>query len=157
MKNKIKTRAKSEKENNFRQDKLDRILSFCIVGALVVFVLSFIPYFTPTGEKIFVAQQISSEAFEALLSGGIGSSNTVELGDTVKVSYQLPEKLQKDNADMYILGVLSVLVPNREKIIIAAYSGETKVDAIEVQMADILRYKNKEIDIEEFQSRFRLV
>ena len=153
MKIKTQTKLKSEKLRQ-KQDKLDRILSFAILAVLIVFMLSFIPYFLPTGEKIVVAQQISSEAFDALLSGGIGSSNTVDIGDPLKVFCQLPEKVQKGNADMYILGVLSVLAPNREKIMIAAYSGETKIGAIEVQMSDILRYRSKEIDLEEFKSRF---
>ena len=151
MKN--KTTVKMEKSK--RLEKINKGLSMAIIAAAVVFVITLVPYFLPTGNKIVVAQQISSESFEALLKGGIDSSNTVEIGNTVKVSYQLPQNLLKENADMYILGALSSLAPSREKIIITAYSGESKLGAIEVKMSDILSYKNKAISIEEFKLRFK--
>ncbi len=153
---------KTKKHENLRErrkseDRIDRLLTIGIIISVIAFVGTFVPYFLPTGEKIVVVPQMGSEAFEALLSGGIGSSNTVELGDTVKVSYQLPETLRKDNADMYILGVLSVLAPYKQKAVITAYSGENKLGTIEVQMGDILSYKNKQINLEEFKLRFKEV
>ncbi len=153
----MKTKTQTKIEKVKKSDRSDRLLSFGIVAAFIFFVITLVPYFFSTGEKIVVAQQISSEAFEALLSGGIGSSNTVELGDTVKVSYQLPETLRKDNADMYILGVLSVLAPYKEKAVITAYSGENRLGTTEVQMADIVSFKNKVISQEEFKNRFKHV
>lgn len=152
MKTKKQAREKEKKPIG-----LDKILSISIAVALIAFILTLIPHFLPTGEKILIPEQISSEVFKALVNGGITSSNTITEGNTIKISYQLPADLPKENAELYILGVLSVVAPDKAKAIISTYSGENKLGTIEVQMGDILTYKNKEIALDQFKSRFRQI
>ena len=125
------------------------------VAAAIVIILIVIVGLQPRSEKPVIASQTNTEVFSALLKGGITSSNTVEEGDTVKVTYQLPEGLEKEKAELYILGVLSILTPNKQKAVVLTFSGEKKIGGVEVLMEDVFKYKNKEITIEEFKGKIK--
>lgn len=145
---------KAKKENVKRKWGIDKIVTLAILVLAVVLAVSLIPL-GPQGEQILIADETGSEVFRALYTGGITSSNTLVEGDLVRVSYQLPPTIKKENAELFILGVLSSLVPNKQKAVIAAYSGEDKVGEIEVQMEDVLKYRNKQTSLDQFRTRFK--
>jgi len=134
--------------------RLDRNKKVFVAIAIVVLVLIAVIAF-PKKEQPIIASQTNTEVFSALLKGGITSSNTVEEGDIVKVTYQLPEGLEKEKAELYILGVLSTLTPNKQKAVVLTFSGDKKLGEIEILMEDVLKYKNKEITLEELKGKIK--
>ncbi len=145
---------KNKKEKATGKKNLTKEIILAAIVIVVVLILVFV-----LGQQkqspVVVAEETNSEVFSALAKGGIKSSNTIIQGNLVKVSYQLPQTLTKENAELFILGALSKLTPDKEKVIISAYSGEAKLGEIQVLMADVLKYRDRQITLEEFITRFK--
>lgn len=128
-----------------------------IVAIAIILIVMVLATNQPQEERPAIADKTNTEVFSALFKGGITSSNTIVEGDTVKVTYQLPPGMEKEKAELYILGSLSTLIPNKQKIIISSFLGKSLLGSIEVSMSDVLKYKNEEITVDQLKALFKSV
>lgn len=127
-----------------------------IVGGRLLFILIFIlvVYLWPVQKEVpVVADPLNSQVFEILSRGGIVQSNTIVENDVVTVNYQLPEGLTREQAELYILGVMGTLKPSVKTIIINTYSGQENLGSVQASMSDVLARKNGDLTDEELRER----
>ncbi len=126
------------------------------VLSIVLFILVFLltVAFWPVQSDVVVADPINTQVFAALSQGGITQSNTAIEESVVHVSYQLPSGLEKEQAELFVLGVISTINTQSKEAWISTYRGSELLGEIRVSMSDVLSRKSGEITDQELRNRF---
>ena len=144
-----------KEDNQQKRIGLKIVIPVAIVVLIAVVFASISVQKPVGGGNLVYSSSANSAVYSALSKVGITESNTFDEGNTIRVTYQLPEESEKEGVEFFVMGVLSSIAQSKEKAIIASYTGADKVGEIEVQMTDIMSFKNKQISDSELRSRIK--